>query len=230
MGSHELRRPSGDQAETPSPPDMYGSAPGPLGPPPSGPAVWSADPGTAPLVNLFGTPLGTPGATQSGVFLPNGGPVRYAEPTTDFTRPAPQRRTSMGWSGMASIRVVISGVALVLAAIRLIHGSANAVNAFDNATGTATAPTYAQGQCVTVAVDDARTSTFAHVRDAPCSRSDAHVILRTGSMKGMASDEATVAAAVRKAAPALAAKGDIYWSTTQWILVDTTPAPQEGLG
>jgi len=34
---------------------------------------------------------------------------------------------------------------------------------------------------------------------------------------------------VRKAAPSLAAKGALYWSTTQWILVDTTSAPQ-GLG
>jgi hypothetical protein len=81
-----------------------------------------------------------------------------------------------------------------------------------------------------VAVDDVRTSTFAHVRGTDCSRSDAHVILRTGSTNGMASDGASVVAAVRKAAPALAAKGDVCWSSTQGILVDSTPAPQEGLG
>ena len=227
MGSHELGRASGDHAETPSPSELYGSSPSRMGPPPSGSAVWSADPGTAPLVNQFGTPLGTPGATQSGVFLPQGGPVRYAEPTTDFTRATPPRRARAGWSGMASARVVISGLALVLAAVRLIHGDTNAVNAVDNALGSA--PVFEQGHCVTVTVDDARTSTFANVRDVPCSTSDAHVILRTGSMKGIATDEASVATAVRKAAPSLAAKGALYWSTTQWILVDTTSAPQ-GLG
>jgi hypothetical protein len=131
---------------------------------------------------------------------------------------------------MASARVVISGVALVLAAIRLIHAFTSTASTFDNASGAGATPTYTQGQCVTVAVDDARTSTFAHVRGTDCARSDAHVILRTGSMNGMTSDEASVVAAVRKAAPALAAKGDVYWSSAQWILVDTTPAPQEGLG
>jgi hypothetical protein len=35
---------------------------------------------------------------------------------------------------------------------------------------------------------------------------------------------------VRKAAPALAAKGDVSWSLAQWIVVDTTPTSQQGLG
>ena len=230
MGSHELRRAGSDQPDTSAPADSYAYPVPPVPPPSSAQAPWQPEVGSAPLVNQFGTPLGTPGATQSGVFLPTGGPVRYAEPTTDFTRPAPPRRVSAGWTGMASARVVISGVALVLAAIRLIHAFTSTASTFDNPTSTGATPTYTQGQCVTVAVADVATSTFAHVRGADCSRSDAHVILRTGSMNGTPSDEASVVAAVRRAAPALAAKGDVYWSPTQWILVDTTPAPQEGLG
>lgn len=230
MGSHELGRARGDETATPAPPALDAATSGPPGSSTGGPSVWAPDPGTAPQVNQFGIPVDTPGATQPAAFLRQDGPTRYADPTASFSRAAPVRRAPARVSGTNAIRMVVSGIALVLALVRLVHGGANAVNALDGAT--AAAPVFAQGQCVRVSLDTTSGSTtaLADIRDVPCSRDDAHVILRTGSMKGRAQDEASVAAAVRKAAPTLVAQGDVYWSTTQWILVATATTSQQDAG
>jgi hypothetical protein len=203
MGSHELGQARDDQAGTPTAPTA---------------------------VNQFGIPIDTPGATQPTAFLSHDGPTRYVDTTPSFSRSTAARRSPVSVSGSNAIRMIVSGIALVLAVARLIHSGASAVSALDSTTGASAA--FTQGQCVTVSVDTTRasTSTLARISDVPCSRSDAHVILRTGSMKGKAQDEASVAAAVRKAAPSLAAQGDVYWSATQWILVATATAAQQGVG